>query len=292
MSWSAYHVVLRLRGPLHVGAAQIGNVQRTRPYVTGRALWGALTMRLARSRPAPTAADYAAVGQRLHEALATTYFYPTTDATGQSEPPWPWARPAGDAAGERAFGARYLAGYAGAAQWADGQSAAATTLHEIEQILPVTRDGQPVYLCGYLFARDDLTPDELDWPAALGRIQLGGERSYGWGGVRVARLARLNEAAPALFGRADVHVELGGARPAPVLAAGAPLLAHTLLDPPLPVRGRVEPLVGRIWDQGDGRRVDYSGMCWMPGSAMAGAAPLVIDRFGVWRRVVDAGATT
>jgi hypothetical protein len=45
-----YHLVLRLRSPLHIGWNKTGNVQRTRSYVTGRNLWGALTMRLTRDQ--------------------------------------------------------------------------------------------------------------------------------------------------------------------------------------------------------------------------------------------------
>ena len=284
MSWTTYRVVLRPTGPLHIGAAKIGNLQRTRPYVIGRTLWGALTMRLARDRPAaPAAADYVAMGKRVHEALAFTYFYVTLDPAGQSEPPWPWAA-------EEAFGSRYLAGYAATATEARGQSAAATTLHEIEQILPVTRDGRPVYLVGYVFERDDADGPALDWRGALNRLQLGGERSYGWGGVRVARVVeKLPAGQAALFGRADVVAGADGDRPVVRLEAGAPLLAHTVVDPGLPVRGRVEPLVGRVWADGDGRRPDYSGLCYLPGGAVAEPATVAIDRFGIWRRTNHAG---
>ena len=48
MTWRAFEVVLRLRSPMHIGCGKVGNLQRTRPYVTGRVLWGALTMRLTR----------------------------------------------------------------------------------------------------------------------------------------------------------------------------------------------------------------------------------------------------
>ena len=45
MAWRAYKIVLRLRSPLHIGRGKVGNLQRTRPYVAGRNLWGALTAR-------------------------------------------------------------------------------------------------------------------------------------------------------------------------------------------------------------------------------------------------------
>lgn len=283
MSWTANRVVLRPTGPLHIGAAKIGNLQRTRPYVIGRTLWGALTMRLTRDGPnAPSAADYVTMGKRLHKSLAFTYFFVTPDPTGQAQPPWPWAA-------EEAFGSRFLAGYASTATEAHGQSAAATTLHEIEQILPVARDGRPVYLVGYIFERDGTGEPAPDWRSALHRLQLGGERSYGWGGVRVARVEQLPPGETTLFGRKDATLNTAGARPLVRLDAGAPLPAHTVVDAALPVRGRVEPLVGRVWANGDGRRPDYSGLCYLPGSEVAVAATFTIGCFGIWKVTNHAG---
>ena len=37
--WTAYRVVLRLRGPMHIGNGRVGNIQQTRPYVPGRNIW-------------------------------------------------------------------------------------------------------------------------------------------------------------------------------------------------------------------------------------------------------------
>ena len=283
MSWTAYRVVLRPTGPLHIGAAKVGNLQRTRPYVIGRTLWGALTMRLTRDGPtAPVAADYVKMGKRVHKALAFTYFYVTPDPAGQAEPPWPWAA-------EEAFGSRYLAGYAATATEAQGQSAAATTLHEIEQILPIGRDGRPVYLVGYVFERDGADGPPPDWRGALDRVQLGGERSYGWGGVRVVDAKQLLSGVTTLFGRADMELLPNGARPSVRLAAGASLPAHTVVEPGLSVRGRVEPLVGRVWANGDGRRPDYSGLCYLPGSTVTKLTTFEIVRFGIWRKTNHAG---
>ena len=50
MVWTIYRVTLKLTSPLHVGWKKIGNLMITRPYVTGRTLWGALTARLVRDK--------------------------------------------------------------------------------------------------------------------------------------------------------------------------------------------------------------------------------------------------
>ena len=107
MAWQAYHVVLRLHAPLHVGCGKVGNLQRTRPYVAGRNLWGALTAGLTRrtAETAPAFDDYAEMGNRVHDNLAYTYFYPTTCPDG-TVPLWPW---------DTGFAYRFLSTYAGTA---------------------------------------------------------------------------------------------------------------------------------------------------------------------------------
>lgn len=78
MTWTAYRVVFRLKSPMHIGCGKVGNVQRTRPYVTGRMFWGALTMRLTRDQhqPATRSELYQKIGGEVHQYLKFTYFYP------------------------------------------------------------------------------------------------------------------------------------------------------------------------------------------------------------------------
>ncbi|MGB9873322.1 MAG: hypothetical protein ACPLYD_16895, partial [Anaerolineae bacterium] len=132
MTCAVYKIVFRLLSPLHCGWFKQGNVQRTRPYVTGKILWGALTARLTRDVP-DLGGDYVMVGQRVNAELAFTYLYP---ATGQDVDLWPWGDP-------DEFAWRYLNSYAGTALDYDRNAAEEGSLHETEFIAPVTRDGQP-----------------------------------------------------------------------------------------------------------------------------------------------------
>jgi len=175
MTWNVYRVVLRLRSPMHIGRGKVGNIQRTRGYVTGRVLWGALTERLTRDRkqgkgPATDSEAYAGVGQRVHSHLAFTYFYPTTDPD-DTEYLRPW---------DDGFRSRFLSTYTSTALAYPQQSAEEGTLHEVEFLSPRTLNtGEPVYLVGYIFAREGAPR----WQSALKRLQMGGERGYGWGWV-------------------------------------------------------------------------------------------------------------
>lgn len=276
MSWKAYKVVLRLRAPLHVGAGQIGNVQHTRPYVTGRALWGALTARLTRDCP-ELGGDYAAVGGAVNKRLGLSYFCP---AAGERVDLWPWG------AGRDEFAWRYLASHAGTALDSARGAAEEGSLHEVEYIAPWSRTGAPVYLIGYILERQG---PPLPWRRVLPRLQLGGERGYGWGRVHLAH-------APAeeclLFGCYALEPE--GERPILRAQGGVgeevPLLAHTLADAAdgqgtVTAQGAVEPLVGRLTETADrwGGQHTPAAICWVPGATVSPGTRLVVGDYGLWR---------
>lgn len=282
MSWTLYRLVFRLRSPLHVGWGKIGNVQRTRPYLTGRSFWGGLTMRLTRLRHGPAgpvsdSAAYRAVGDELNRTLAWTYFYPALRDGADVRVYWPWA-----AAGD--FAPRFLGSYGSTALAYPHQAASEATLHEVEFISPHTleQETQPVYLAGYVFAHDDAADD---WRAACRLLQFGGERSYGWGDVALETLELQSPAA--LFDNAATF-DGDGPRPRLNVPAGGRLLAHTHPDGAR-LAGDVEPLVGREWRSGNttnrhsGAHVEYSGIFLSPGSTALSATRIVVEPFGLWR---------
>jgi hypothetical protein len=293
MAWKAYRVVLRLLAPLHIGAGKVGNLQRTRPYVAGRNLWGALTARLARqSAPAaPTWADYGCMGQRLHQFLVYTYFYPTCDASGRVAL-WPWDDDA-------AFRYRFLSTYASTALDYGAVSAEDASLHEVECITPHARDtGAAVYLSGYVFEDEGLA---ADWLAALEHLQLGGERGYGWGRVTPVRVEEIEGEAISLFATghrarldgSQVRMALKPGAPLPVHALAADFDAHKALDD-ADVVGPVEPLVGRETrsNAGFGRTISRARICFAPGAQVARPISAYIGPYGVWEGVEHEHAPT
>lgn len=272
MAWKMYNVVLRLLTPLHIGHMKLGNVQRTRHYVTGKALWGALTARLTRDDP-DLGGDYGTVGKRVNNELAFSYFYP---ATSDQVDLWPW----GDA-GEITW--RYLNTYASTALNYSHNSAEEGSLHETEYIAPMTRDGEPVYLIGYIFENEEY---KLPWREVLNRLQLGGERTYGWG--RVAKVkAEPMPIDSLLFGKWKVDLN----QDKPLLHGQGNelrLYAHTEWDAleANKVKGRIEPLVGRVTQAAEahGKDPQLTAVCWMPGAQVESGVSLEIGEFGVWRK--------
>jgi len=292
MAWQCYEVIFRLRTPVHIGWSKAGNVQRTRPYVTGRVVWGALTMRLTRDQAsrqgtAAPARAYREMGEQVHQHLAYSYFYAatmprdcaTTMSRDKYEIAWPWENPA-------RFRYRFLGSYGSTALSYPQQSAATGTLHEVEFIAPHTIDTcEPVFLVGYVFASDSC---ELPWQAACQRLQVGGERGYGWGDLALIS-CRPADADARLFGQ--ISFDGQHERPVLQLKAEQPLLAHTLAQGAR-FRGEIEPLVGREWEQHPGQQVAHVGTCFVPGSTVesnsATPAQFVVRHFGVWEpRVTD-----
>jgi len=292
MDWKVYQVVLRLRSPIHIGQMKLGNIQRTRRYVTGRSLWGALTMRLARDtvpqgKPATAPHLYETMGRQVQQQLTFTYLYPTTHQDGTVDL-WPW---------DESFGSRFLSTYAGTALNYPHQSAAEGTLHEVECIVPHTLDDCccPVYLTGYVFAQEDAP----DWKSALNRLQLGGERGYGWGRVELENLEEWDTGRP-LFGWYTVLPNIWPPVLKAVLNATKQprLVAHALacdyddrgsvhrtVEGVDGSEGFIEPLVGR--ETGSygrfGMRVSQARICYTPGSLVTGEDfACCIGPYGIW----------
>lgn len=282
MSWQSFRVVFRLRSPLHSGWGKVGNLQRTRAYITGRALWGALTMRLTRdaaqgNSTAIDPSEYRHIGEQVHKNLAFTYFFPALKSGGEFQVIWPW----GD---EPVFRSRFLSSYQATALSYPQQSASGGTLHEVEFISPHTLDtGEPVYLVGYVFEREG---SQLDWQSAFKRLQLGGERGYGWGDVFLVDIH--NNTSNELFDDAGLFIDSDN-DPKICLPVGKRLLSHAPVGSLL-VNGHVEPLVGREWRADHpgkryiGQYVAYSGVCYVPGSEVEKEYRFAVKDFGLWKK--------
>jgi hypothetical protein len=272
--WTPYRISLRLLSPLHIGWRKIGNLQQTRPYVTGRSLWGALTAGIARSE---NRTDYERIGKLVDDELRLTYFYPKTKSDEVDI--WPWIEPGCTDDGVKSnrrnideFSWLYLGSYANTALV--GRKAEEGTLHETECIFPKTRTGEQVNLLGYIIEKNNTA---LNWQKALKRMQLGGERRYGWGRVELASEPHKCERC---FGYEFQNENL----PKIVVPKNESVLAHTLADGLDCEMGTIEPLVGRETSRGGfGSRLSVAQICWVPGSR-----PKNVDRFeilprGIWQ---------
>jgi hypothetical protein len=300
MSWQAFQLTLVVLSNIHVGYQKIGNVQRTRPYVPGRNLWAALTACLTRgaaagefSIPSIASSDYEAMGDKVSKELVFTYFYP---AGPDGQPFYPCHTANGVRYGVAKLTPeqcawRHLGVYASTSLDHTRGAAEDGSLHEVEFLASYTRadengPGYPVRLVGYVLVSDEC---KLPWQKALTRVQLGGERRYGWG--RVA-LRGEPESMEKVF---NFDIILNRSTPKVEIPANSYLPAHALAAEhtdragtysaltEADISGPLEPLVGREWDQvrGAGQRLSAARICWVPGSVAKRDLVLKIGAYGI-----------
>lgn len=314
--WIAYEVAFQLLAPLHIGWRKVGNLMQTRPYVTAKNLWGALTSRLARDRAEgqgrkANPQDYRRVGEEVSESLAFTYLFPAL-APDPLEALYPVQAGDGPVYGRdrlsvELFDYLLLDTYASTALDAQRYAAEEGSLHEVEMIRPRTRPldgtrlggqhgadadalGVPVYLVGYVLVRDG---GPRGWLDAWKHLQIGGEHRYGWGRVRLTNC--IPATSKKLFGLLDL-IEPTVDRPILVAGAEGPALAHALAvqfdgaSPLASVAGTVEPLVGREtrMDEkpGFGALPSQPRICWTPGATIPQGARIAIGQYGIWEAAV------
>lgn len=274
MTWTAYQVSFRLLAPLHIGWRKLGNLQQTRPYMTGRNLWGSLTARLTREQGSN---DYKGIGGKVDKQLAFTYFYPSTERDANAVTLWPWADEWDK------FAWTFLGSYASTAL-KNGRSAEAGSLHETEFIAPHTRDNEPkqVYLVGYIFKKDSCNLD--DRRDVLNKLQFGGERGYGWGRVQLEGHPVACRAVDTCFG---YKLSCENEYPMITVPQGGKLLAHTVASNDTPIVGTIEPFLGRETrkdnNKGFGGSFSEPMPCWVPGSEVSKEQTFQIGEKGIWR---------
>ena len=267
MTWSLYQVSFRLLSPIHIGWKKTGNLQQTRSYVTGRNLWGALTARLVRDH---RGTNYHDIGKKVDEELRFSYFYPTAISDNDKIPDQVEIMPWNDF---NEFSWLYLGSYSSTAL--NNKTADDGTLHETECIFPKTRDGDQVYLLGYVFEK---TGCDLSWKNALKRIQFGGERGYGWGRVEIVNSPKQCDK---YF---EYDVDVTKESPIIIVPKDKCILAHTLADG-LELLGEIEPFVGRdtIAKNDFGGNVSSANICWIPGGVVNEDKLFKIFPKGSWK---------
>jgi len=247
MAWIHYPLRFRLLSPLHVGHRRVGNLMQTRPYVPGKVIWAALTARLTRELHSnPQRKHYKDIGDRLQEHFRFGYLWPSLDG----ETPYFWWE-------HEDFEYVFLGSYVSTALDYGRGAAEEGSLHETEFLAPYTRDeGLPVFLVGDLWVREDSLPDNLKhWREALERVQLGGERVYGWGRVRLIISQKEKSGQGSTV--TGLRWQEQDGEVAIVVPAGRRLLAHALAESLLrdDVSGPIDLLSGWERDNDDPKRI-------------------------------------
>ena len=294
MSWQAFQLTFQLESPLHSGYGKMGNIQRTRLYVTGRMLWGALTSTITRLKES---SDYVKVGEMVKEYLRTSYLFPCLDQKGEQLilPRVQDNRASYLVKGKNVNASMVehwlVTSYASTAIDTRRLTAEEGSLHEVELISHrflcdscengiQINAGDPVYLSGVLFLADN-APDEIKnyWKPALNHLQVGGERSYGFGLLTLSDEPR---PADSLFGYA---LTLSAHDPEITVNSGNPLPAHVIVEDELNLQGVTEPFLGRE-TQSDGqfgKKLSRAELCWIPGALTRQSRTFCVKEKGLWQ---------
>jgi len=291
MGWTAYRLVYQAKSPVHIGWHTLGYIKLTRYYITGKAIWGALTANL--TRACFTYDDYIDVGNLLCSSILTGYFYPSLDP--DSLPMLPEYTENGLMYGDykrEDFERLYIKSYGQTAVLPESNTAEDGSLHESEYIQPVIeKDGRQrqVYFIGYIFINDDAEYNGVEINLqnireALTEIFVGGDRKYGWGRLRLFNKPDEEGNQSRMFG---LEIKLDGEYPLVAIPQKGRIPAHLLIDHRLRLKGDIEPLVGREWEKktrkaGAGQRISEARICWTPGSVLLEEKlTLKVCKFGI-----------
>ena len=138
-------------------------------------------------------------------------------------------------------------------------------------------------LCGWVFL-DDMGRERLGnegkWRKWLGELQVGGERRYGFGRLRLVEMKS--------FGNLENYtVQLETDRPRVAIPGDGVILAHALAEG-VEARGMVEPVVGRE-TSGDstrfGTKLTTGRVCWAPGSIVNHETAFQVSETGIWTKI-------
>ncbi|MHC1625226.1 MAG: RAMP superfamily CRISPR-associated protein [Methermicoccaceae archaeon] len=303
MSWHLYSLRFQLRSPLHIGFHKVMHLFRTRAYVPAKPLWGALTAKLT---PALRLTEYDKVGSLLKDAVRFGYFY-LSDGNRTFIPKYTTEGLKFESLPQADFDKRFIGSMTSTAIEPYSFTAEEGMLHEVEYISPyIINDGKRVFIVGLLWmselSRDgfSIKLDDNDISIAYnsnevklselgGIIQIGGERKYGFGHVKLNELRRedvVNLKDLKFVGKweemkGEIWLEL---------KKDEPIWSHLAVNPNLKkevVKGSLEAVVGRDWDKkGAGRSLRYYGnLYWAPGSVlMEDTAIKITENFGLWER--------
>ncbi len=281
MTWQLYQVTYELTSPLHVGYHKIGNLQRTRYYIPARNLWGAVTETLTRRGFGKTHSveDYPTVGDWVQEHCAFTYWF-VREGDAMMSPCYADEGLKYGSLEVSEFERRYLDSHVTTALDAATTTAQDESLHEVEFIAPYTSEGARTIIGGWVLLDEDAQAqkhlgEESGWRAWLGALQVGGERRYGFGQLRLCKFTKVSE-----MDKDGWEWKLGTKQV--TIEADKPLFAHALASE-VEARGAIEPLVGRETSHSGrfGWKLSRAQVCWTPGARLTGARTVEIGARGV-----------
>ena len=290
--WRCYELKYKAKSALHIGyGSQLGMVTRTRYYILGKTIWGAVTAVLSRKIMESYDAEiYKNVGDFVKNHLIFSYFYPVkgTDVLNPNYTDEGFGFGSNEdnhfIMSKEEFEKEFISSYVSTALDKMSRTAEEGSLHEFEFI-------SPVEFVGYLFTNLEknyanamlpffvkevgeeeisvqLKGKDVELFDAIREIQVGGERIYGFG--RLELKDKPTREVNKILAKYELNLTAYRPRMKSDIA-----LSHVMVkedegnyfDKLRNIRGDIEPLVGREWgDKGAGQNPKFEGIALVPGS--------------------------
>lgn len=293
MSWQCYELKFKAKSPIYIAyGAKLGIVNRTRYYIPGRTMWGAVTAILSRGIMGSYDSEiYRKIGEFVKNKLVFSYFYvksgdilyPNYTEEGLKF---------GDMNKEK-FEKDFISSYVSTAIDKTSRTAEEGSLHEFELISPVefvgylftdlkenhgnTKYGVPIFVkeISDEKIKVEIEGKDIEIFEAIKKIQVGGERIYGFGKLELIReeIGQRNR----LFGEYDLILDENRPRIKADIA-----LSHVRgFEKLRNIKGDMEPLVWREWGKnGAGQDIKFGNVALVPGSRFD-LAEMEIGDFGI-----------
>lgn len=287
MSWTAHQWAWRLEAPLFIGMPPAGALNRCRPYVPARVLWGAVTAEISRSRNGESFPVYDKLGKEVGENCRFTYLYPAEKRRGKLLVWMPkfekmrgiqWScHGSEEILSDRDFRRHLLDSRPGTAIAPETDSASEGTLRETECINPWWRNSKcqgetnPMLLSGYVLLRNKDIRRQLD---NIDTLFVGGDTRYGLGKICRVEWHEVSRDL-SIFGK-QVHLD----RDHPEIQSNI-VWGHTLEDGHSQIQGMqgTKEFLGG-WDQDS----PYKGkLSWSPGSFLESSTTWSLLQNGFWQ---------
>jgi hypothetical protein len=305
MTWTAFQWVWRLEGPLFIGKPPAGALNRCRPYVPARVLWGAVTAEISRSGDRKSFPDYGKVGQYIALNCRFTYLFPAEknsndflvwlpkytparqdvqNGKGEKKVGLRWqpvrqhttvSNNNDESVSNRQFKCRLFDSRSGTAIAPESNSASEGSLRETECISPWWRDSysqgewSAMLLLGYVFCRNNFQR-QLD---NINTLFVGGDTRYGLGKISRIKWHEISGDL-SVFGN---QVQLDGEYPD---IRSDIVLGHALEEGASQIQSMqgVKELLGG-WQRGSFWQGE---LAWAPGSSLKDTADWSIHEYGFW----------
>ncbi len=319
-----YQLIFKAESPIHIGYRQVGNLKTTRYYIIGRQMWGVITASLTKALfDNPKSDEYKKVGDFVKEYIKTTYFYPAikkdekTKEIGEKLDDYVIFLPRYTENGLKIgklpkdeFEQYFIKSYVSTALEVNTRTAEEGSLHEFEYInnkINYENKIYNVYWIGYLIVDEngkkngikikDCTNDDiiifggdknsigLKKDKVIDRIQVGGERNYGFGKLKLEKIKKTDK----LFNTYQIETNESEENSKIVYLikpTNESLIAHLELEPNdhkiKKFYGEIEAFSGMEWrdNKKSGLNVGDIKICLTPGSKLQNIR-VFIDKYGI-----------